>query len=273
MRFTSVDLPTLGRPTTATTGGGANSASRSPTSTPSGGELPVALVGPGAVRRQSARCRCRRHSSASRALSARSLDEVEKMCHGLGFGHVTAVDDDRVVGRPQGRHRARGVQVVATLHVGQHGVVVVGAGRTRRSGRCVDGPAPRPTRSGRSSRRRRAGRRCRCRGPRPRRPPGRRRVRAADPPAGSAPRAPPRPRRPPWSPRRRGSRPRRPLPQGSTGPRRDRSRRPGRRRDGQLGHGRGVVEIDPGAQHGQRHDPVHRTGVEVARTQGTRQTP
>ena len=107
IRFTSVDLPTLGRPTTATTGGGAYSASRSPTSIPSGGssqspssdQVPsasasVSLIAVLSVLGAGAR-RCFR-------VRLPLLDEVEKVCYNLGFGHVTAVDDDRVSRRPAG---------------------------------------------------------------------------------------------------------------------------------------------------------------------------
>ena len=43
--------------------------------------------------------------------------------------------------------------------------------------------------------------------------------------------------------------------------------------DANVGHGGRIVGIEASAQHRQRHDPVHRPGVEVARTQGPRQTP
>ncbi len=77
-------------------------------------------------------------------------------------------------GGAQRRYGTRRVQVVAATHVGEHARRSRRLVRRRRSGRCDDAPVPRPTRSGRPSRRRRAIRPCRCRVLRPRRCPGRR---------------------------------------------------------------------------------------------------
>ena len=147
-------------------------------------------------------------------------------------------------------------------------------GRSPRSGHCGAAPAPRPTRSGRSSRRHRAARPCRCRGPRRRRCPA---------PAASSR----------CSPTNRVR---------TAGNRRHRRHRPGDRVAADLGRNIlsvkvsavlvGVVadrqrtpplaasmarvvsiQVDTGPQHGQRHDPVHRAGVQIARPQRSRQTP
>ena len=157
-----------------------------------GRKFPVALVDPGAVGR-------RGFGFTHRVAPARLFDEVEKMCHDFGFGHVTAVDDHCVLRRTQGRHRPRRVQVVATPHVGQHCVVVADRDRRRRSDRCGGAPAPRPTPSGRSSRsasgsttvpmsRPSTTTACRAVGE----------FALTVRPAGCAPRGPPTRRKPPW---------------------------------------------------------------------------
>ena len=94
-------------------------------------------------------------SSTTRATTAGSVE-------------VGAVDDDRVLGRPQRAVGPAAVVLVAAAQVLGQGGDLVGV-RDARAGRPGAGRGPPATRSGRSSASRRAGRRCRCRGPRRRR--------------------------------------------------------------------------------------------------------
>ena len=178
MRFTSVDLPTFGPPDHGDAPAAVRTPPRSPRRHPSVADLPVAFV--------DSRCRRTRRASVIAALPCCSLaTRSSNAADHLGFGHVAGVDQHGVVGRPQRRHRPRRVEVVATLHVGQHGLVVVASpvGDVLLVAPCAR--VPRPRRSGRSSRRRPAARRCRCRGPRPRRCRARGQLALQPPPGGS----------------------------------------------------------------------------------------
>ena len=159
MRLTSVDLPTFGRPTTASIGTRRTRLRWSPSS-PSAVELPVRFVGPDAVAGETflghALIPVRSHTIRYSSFTTSSRSQL------------AGVDDDRIIGRTQRRHRAGGIEPIASLHVGKHGRVIVAAALARCSARSAAGHAPRRRRSGRSSRRRRGARRCRCRGPRPR---------------------------------------------------------------------------------------------------------
>ena len=186
--------------------------------------------------------------------------------------HVTGVDDDRVVGRTQRRHRAGGVQVVAALHVGQHRLVV--AGEAVGDVLVVAPPRPFLGRRGQEDLHVGIGQHdgadvaaldhdaagpsasSRCRSTSRVRTSGTAETAetalvTASPRISTETSSPPR--------KYRSSSGSKPTARSTS--------------DASSADRRGVVEVDTGAQHGQRHDPVHRTGVQVARTQRSRQTP
>ena len=108
IRLTRVDLPTFGRPTTATTGGGAElvNGCRGVFD-----YFPVAFVGPGAVTHRSARARSSTTLTKCCTTSASLMSLVSTMIASSA-------------GR-RGDTVSRRIQVIAPLHIGQHGRIII----------------------------------------------------------------------------------------------------------------------------------------------------
>ena len=143
IRLTSVDLPTLGRPTTATTGCGPARRPRRSTS----GSPQLAL-------------RIRRRVMPTLTVAVEQLTQLRD---DLVDAQLGGVQHDGVGGLAQRVGRAGRVEPVPPGQVGGGR-----APRRRRPRRCGAGRGPPRRRSGRPSGRRRGRRPSRCRGPRPR---------------------------------------------------------------------------------------------------------
>jgi hypothetical protein len=190
----------------------------------------------------------------------------------LRLGHVAGVDDHRVRGRAQRRHRPGGIQVVAASHVGQNTLVVVG--QTRGDVLVVAPPGTGLRRRGQEDLHRRVGQ---YHGPDVSaldddvaRTPGHGLLQFDEPGAHSGYR---RHRR-----NRSGY-----LVTADLGRNifsfKVTSDRPGvvthrqLHLRGNLFDGFGVRRLDSGTQNGQRHDPIHRPGIQIACTKRLRQSP